>query len=554
MIELIRSANNARATGEAQRNLPSDPAKKWGPGARNNNLVSLGGTMRKRGMSREAIEAALLEENQLRCDPPLPEREVRSIAQSVASYRPSTAPRSTGADSNWSLAASANWPDPMAAAAYHGLVGDLVKLIEPHSEADPAALLIQTLVAFGNLIGRGPHFTAEADKHYTNLSAVAVGQTAKGRKGTSLSQVLRVLLLIDPEWNKRATTGLASGEGLIWAVRDEIMEHVPIRENGRVARYDDVVSDPGEKDKRLLVTEPEFARVLQVSERESNTLSATIRQAWDSGDLRTLTKKQSARATGAHISIIAHITKDELKRLLTDTAAANGFANRFLWVCVRRSKLLPEGGELATVDIQQITNRIRAAADFARTMGEMRRDDNARRIWHEVYPLLSDGKPGLHGAVTSRAEAQTMRLACIYAVLDRSSVISAPHLMAALEVWRYCEDSARFIFGDALGDETADELLRQLRQSPAGLTRNEIRELFQRNKSSAEIGRGLGILQGYGLARVERGRSDDAQGRPPERWVADTPHAINAVNAVMTPESTNNRVNSVNRVLESGNG
>jgi hypothetical protein len=354
-----------------------------------------------------------------------------------------------------------------------------------------------------------------------NLFTVLVGQTAKGRKGTSLGQVLRVLGVLDSTWsNGRIMSGLASGEGLIWAVRDEIRERVPIREKGRVVDYEEVVGDPGEKDKRLLVAEPEFARVLQVSERESNTLSAIIRQAWDSGNLRILTKKQSVRATEAHISLIGHITRNELKRMLTDTAAGNGFANRFLWICARRSKLLPEGGALHTVDFAPILRRIQAAVDFARTAGELRRDEQARAAWRTVYPALSEGKPGLFGSVTSRAEAQTMRLACIYALLDCSSVVRAEHLMAALEVWRYCEDSARFVFGDALGDTTADEIIRELRQAPAGLTRNEIREHFNRNKSSAEIGRALGVLLEYGLARVERCQEDESQKRRTERWFA----------------------------------
>lgn len=215
-------------------------------------------------------------------------------------------------------------------------------LIEPHSEADPAALLIQFLVGFGSLIGRQAHFLAEADRHFMNQFAVMVGQTAKGRKGTSWGQIQRIFGAVDVEWNStRVMGGLASGEGLIWAVRDQMHESLPIREKGRVVRYEDVISDQGETDKRLLVQEPEFARVLQVIERDSNTLSAIIRQAWDTGNLRILTKKQAAHSTEAHISIIGHITRTELARLLTDTTAANGFANRFLWVCARRSKLLP---------------------------------------------------------------------------------------------------------------------------------------------------------------------------------------------------------------------
>lgn len=60
----------------------------WGAGARNNKLASRAGAMRRNGFSRETIEAALLEENRQRCDPPLADDEVRRIAGSVARYEP----------------------------------------------------------------------------------------------------------------------------------------------------------------------------------------------------------------------------------------------------------------------------------------------------------------------------------------------------------------------------------------------------------------------------------------------------------------------------------
>lgn len=441
-----------------------------------------------------------------------------------------------------------NWPEPLKDEALHGLAGEIVRAIEPHSEADPAALLVQFLVGFGSVIGRQAHFMAEADRHPCNLYAIIVGQTAKGRKGTSLGQIQRILEVVDGEWSRsRVMGGLASGEGLIWAVRDAIQERAPVRVHGRVVRYEDVESDSGVSDKRLLVVEPEFARVLQVAERESNTLSAIIRQAWDTGNLRILTKKQAAQATDAYVSIIAHITKDELRRLLTDTAAGNGFGNRFLWVCARRSKLLPEGGELHTVDFASIMKRVQAAVSFTRNVHQMQRDEQARAVWHEVYADLSEGKPGLLGAVTSRAEAQTMRLACIYALLDLSEVVRAEHLMAALELWRYCEDSARFIFGDAMGDATVDDILRELRSHPEGMTRTDIREYFQRHKSSAEIGRALGVLQEYGLTRMERSRERQDQIRPTERW-----YALTAVRGMRGTRGT--RVLSPAKGANSANG
>src|SRR5215467_2467853 len=49
-----------------------------------------------------------------------------------------------------------DFPAPPSAAAFHGLAGDIVYRIEPHTEADPTAILVQTLIAYGNAIGRAP--------------------------------------------------------------------------------------------------------------------------------------------------------------------------------------------------------------------------------------------------------------------------------------------------------------------------------------------------------------------------------------------------------------
>ena len=157
--------------------------------------------------------------------------------------------------------------------------------------------------------------------------------------------------------------------------------------------YEDVLVDPGVEDKRLLVVEGEFATALRVLGREGNILSAVVRNAWDTGDLRTLTKNSPAKATGAHISIIGHVTRDELLRYLGTTEAANGFANRFLWVCVRRSKVLPDGGRLHEVDMAlrpQAAGRRRVRPQRGRA--STRRGgpgDLARGV-----PELSEGKPG----------------------------------------------------------------------------------------------------------------------------------------------------------------
>ncbi len=410
------------------------------------------------------------------------------------------------------------WPDPPGEAAYYGLAGDLVRTVEPYTEADPVAILVQTLIGFGNLIGRGPFFIAEKSRHYTNLFAVLVGATAKGRKGSSWAHVVSVLEQIDGEWaSTRRMSGLSSGEGLIWAVRDPIQSRELVRERGKPPRYEEVESDPGIADKRLLAFEAEFAATLKAIGRQGNTLSTTIRMAWDDGNLSVMTKNSPARATEAHISIIGHVTRDELLKDMEATETSNGFANRFLWLAVRRSKFLPEGDQAEDIDLGELVARFTQAAEFAAHVAQMKRDAMARDLWHAEYAKLSEGKPGLFGLVTSRAEAQVMRLACVYALLDCCPVVKLPHLEAALALWRYCEASCRWIFGDSLGDQTADTILRALRQSPTGLYRNDIRELFDRRKGREEITRALQLLRRHNLAACEK---VETKGRPAELWTA----------------------------------
>lgn len=402
---------------------------------------------------------------------------------------------------------STSWPEPLAAEAFHGLAGDVVQAIEPHTEGDLAAILTNFLIAFGNAIGRGPHAIAEADRHSCNLNIVQVGETSKGRKGSAWSHIRELFSRIDPVWTEqRITGGLSSGEGLIWEVRDPIEKMV----KGEVE-----VADAGMKDKRLLVCEAEFSAPLRVMAREGNTLSATIRQSWDSGVLRILTKNSPAKATGAHISILGHITKQELLRYLNDTEAGNGFANRFLWVCVKRSRVLPEGGGRS--DHTSIIGRLRDTLERARNLDELRRDNKAKQLWVDIYPQLSEGKPGLFGAVIARAEAQVLRLSVLYAALDGDSEIRPVHLMAALAIWDYCEASARYIFGDALGDPVADRILEMLRQSPGGLSRTSIYQLFSKHTQATRIEQALGLLRTTGLARCE---VRETGGRSLEVWRA----------------------------------
>jgi hypothetical protein len=410
---------------------------------------------------------------------------------------------------------------------WHGTAGELSQAGAPCTEADPIGVHLQALVAFGNLLGRGAYWRIGATRHHANLFACTVGPTALGRKGMAWDEARRPVAACDEFWAASCIKGgLSSGEGLIWAVHDPIVRREPIKEKGRVVDYQDVEVDQGVKDKRLLVVETELAATFKVMNREGNQLSAIIRQAWDSGDLRTLTKNTPAVATGAHISIIGHITDAEVTRHLGEVEAANGFGNRFLWAAVRRPHLLPFGGDVPPDRLAPILVHFKdALARHVETTKfapdgayEVPLADAARPAWETFYREANRPRTGLLGAILGRAAPITMRLAMIYAVLDRAWEIGPPHLAAATALWQYAERSVAYIFGESMGDPDADTVLDALRSSPGGLTQTQIySDLFQRHRGAKAIARILGRLRDAALVRRE---VEPTAGRPATRWFA----------------------------------
>jgi len=246
-----------------------------------------------------------------------------------------------------------------------------------------------------------------------------------------------------------------------------------------------------------------------------------LRDAWDRGDLGTLTKNSPARSTGALISIVGHITEHELRESLERTEMANGFANRFVFLCVRRSKLLPHGGSLDGATIHELGERTKTTLGRARGIGRVTMMSEARKAWEKIYETVSEAQPGLLGAVTARAEAQVVRLALLYALIDGKAEIGLEHLKAAVAFWEYAEASARRVFGDMLGDPTADTILEALKGAgQAGMTRTEISALFGRNRSAAQIDRALAYLVQQGKATLKKAGPSAQGGRPAERWFA----------------------------------
>jgi len=395
------------------------------------------------------------------------------------------------------------WPKPMDRAAYHGIVGEVVDAIEPYTEADANALMVETLGAFGCHMGRGPHAVADGARHGTNIYGVIVGESGHSRKGSADARVRELMLRVDPLFvSNNMKSGLSSGEGLAENVKD-----LEPSEDDEETQVND--------DKRRMVVETEFSRTLKVMAREGNILSDVAKGLWDTGDAHSLTKHNPIDVTGAHITIFGQIVKKELLKRLQDTEAANGFGNRFLWCCAERSKELangksgdPYGGMLVP--------RVHDALKRASTLGFIQRDEAAKEMWVGLYHELTKGHAGLWGDLTNRAEAQVLRLSVIYAALDGSALIKPVHLEAATAVWDYADESVRCIFGEATGNPIADRIHEQLRFT-GSMARTDISALFGNNKSMADIGRALSLLVQQDSINATSVPGENG-GRPVEVW------------------------------------
>lgn len=389
-------------------------------------------------------------------------------------------------------------PDPKA---FHGLFGEIVAALAPETEADPVALLVQLLVGFGNLIGRTAHFRVGGDVHFLNLYTVLIGDTATGGKGMSWGRCRSVLAKADPDWCEQNTTGgIASGEGLIYTLRD--------------ARG----QDEGVTDKRLLAMEPEWGRVITVAAKDGSTVGPILRGFWDSGNARSIKAENPYRCTGGHLSIIGHVTETELRARLKDTEKTNGGANRILWLCVRRNKSLPFGGEPWPAELEALVPALQYAVKTAKAAGAIGLEAEAKDAWPPLYVRLTAPRPGTAGAMLARGAPIVRRLAALYALADNRLNVRLADLEAAMALWDYSCRSVARVFGNSTGCADADRILQALAAEPKGLTRTDIMvSVFKRNLTKERIVAALTLLRDNGWAHMTK---TPMRGGSVERWFA----------------------------------
>lgn len=402
------------------------------------------------------------------------------------------------------------WPKATPA-MFHGFAGEFAHFATEKSEADPVAVLATLLCRFGVETGRNPYMLA-GDKQHARLNAVLVGQSSKARKGTSARPVKDVFSLPQKEWTCcRFSPGpLSSGEGLVFAVRDPLQEYIL---NKQKQTGQEMMTDPGVDDKRLFVLDQEFASALSCTRREGNTLSTIVRALFDGDTIEPLTKTSKLTATDPHIGIVTHVTIHELHKKLDATEALNGFANRFLWLCVRRPKLVPFPEEMNSEKLREYQKRLISILKTSQKQNRMRFTDNARELWRMKYPSIASDRPTLLGSILNRAEAYIRRIALSYALLDEAKTVDENHLTAAFGLWKFNEDSAAFIFGGFEADPVERRIVEALAEADGKMNTTALYKAFGNHLSKERLTIAMNTLSASRKIRIEEVKPEGG-GRP----------------------------------------
>lgn len=423
----------------------------------------------------------------------------------------------------------------MSQAAYRGLAGEVVKTISEHSEADPVALLLHFLTMFGNVVGDGLYVKLGPDRHPGRLFTVVVGDAATGRKGTAGSEIKRLMKEVDRRWYERAlVSGMRSSEAIVSVVDDE------------EGQTNDMV---------LFYTE--FGDLLDTMNRQSS-ISDVLKEAYDGSALKVRTKNRKGWRTASHanISLMGHVTPTILTERLSDSDIASGLGSRLLLAKVSRFKKISRPDLISDDEVDVLAEKIDDALDWAMDFSFEKQDPISTHLykyfnsnhlkpkrelplsnaawayWDHLYEKLDSERPEAVRDLLVRAPSNIIRLAVIYAILDKSSVVDKKHLEAAEAVWDYCQDSAIQIFAGITGDYHVDKLLRKMKNShEKSLTKSEIWAIFSRHHAATWINSVIERLLATELVSEAVVPPAGGRGRPIHVYtLTDTPQPGSEIN------------------------
>lgn len=415
---------------------------------------------------------------------------------------------------------TAQAPDPPSRETFAGPLGLLTTAIAPHVPWDPIAFHAQALATLGNYLGYQPFIAEGAILRRPNLFLALIGGTGSG-KGSSLRWVNWMMNIIDDAYvANRTITAVGSGQGLLAKITDPVYT---ADKNGK-----QVPTILGSDDKRVLYLEEELEALFnKMSTREE--VEKMITKAWDSGIMETTTKHESMRCTTPHVSIIGHITGDELYERLDRRLVDNGYSNRWLYVLIKSTQ---------TMALEAQPHEVGGIAELARRIGknvhqvmadpgaaEFILSPDADEAFRETASYMYErSTTGAMAKQTVRWRSQMFKMAVIHAALDGTATIAAEHFLAARAMWAYSARSTHSFLGGLTGNGNVDKFLAFWSTLDYDdLTLSDVSDMFSKNLPAVKRDVMLNQLMRDGILRVDRGDPGPNGGRP-RRVVRYTGH------------------------------
>jgi hypothetical protein len=350
----------------------------------------------------------------------------------------------------------------------------------PHTEADPAGILLTLLALAGNAANVKPrvHIVA-GHSHRLALQTVLVGDTAYARKSTGITVAKSLAKrAADAPWRTRFRSTFTSAEAIVAEVADPV-------EDTETKGMD------GSTDKRLVICVPEMATQIEAALRPQSAIFQTLRLAWDGDSLAAISRRSKLMAEEHHITLVGAITRSELRSRLPQAEAAAGTVNRMLFCRVSRTQELPFGGTISDDEEADLVRILHRAIEQARPLGVIRYDDEVREWWgnpktgryHEIVSRNGSDPLAAHFA---REDVMIVRVAATFAALDGSHWITMAHMNAAQAIWDHSVETVRWVWGDPTQDRPVRNLLKVVMDTvPPGIGRYEAAEMLGRPKAES---------------------------------------------------------------------
>jgi hypothetical protein len=310
------------------------------------------------------------------------------------------------------------------------ILRDFVNLTAPQVETDVNNLVCDFLACAGAAIGLKAHAKIVADRHPAATYHLLIADSATG-KGTCFNTVNSLFSIAVADWNKYPRHSVRSTQALIRMLAEVSSETITEGEDDKAEAKPN--PNPKYTEGRLLLRTPEISSIFKSMRAEWNTVSQTLREAYDGGPL---SNERGDQALSVYVNnpyalaLLGDITGWELSEVIQGVDFANGSANRFIWCVSHRSKLIPRGGKLP--DYSALAERLKRVIPTT-PLGELTFSESGGAAWDGwVYTLpLEDA--GRLGSACGRMRANALRLAVLFAVLDenRLSLPGAPRIEAA---------------------------------------------------------------------------------------------------------------------------